>query len=158
MRGLLHAGAIVASALKPVVPPNIIFMRTCMARQQRRLACLFTRNHTAEMRLPDGKRLPMLDQHEGDGEGDVLPVAAVLLLLDAVPKLLLFLLLLVFTVAVTTWTCRLYQRQRHPWDGAMLSPPAAQLRAVQLEEDETLLRRRSSSMSPSSRSPPRMPM
>lgn len=101
----------------------------------------------------------MLDQHEGDGEGDVLPVAAVLLLLDAVPKLLLFLLLLVFTVAVTTWTCRLYQRQRHPWDGAMLSPPAAQLRAVQLEEDETLLRRRSSSKSPSSRfaSPPPPP-
>ena len=158
-RGLLHAGAKVASALKPVVPPNIIFMRTCMARQQRRLACLFTRNHTAEMRLLDGKRLPMLDQHEGDGEGDVLPVAAVLLLLDAVPKLLLFLLLLVFTVAVTTWTCRLYQRQRHPWDGAMLSPPAAQLRAVQLEEEETLLKRRSSSKSPSSRfaSPPPPP-
>ena len=89
----------------------------------------------------------------------MLPVAAVLLLLDAVPKLLLFLLLLVFTVAVTTWTCRLYQRQRHPWDGAMLSPPAAQLRAVQLEEDETLLRRRSSSKSPSSRfaSPPPPP-
>ena len=158
-RGLLHAGAKVASALKPVVPPNIIFMRTCMARQQRRLACLFTRNHTAEMRLLDGKRLPMLDQHEGDGEGDVLPVAAVLLLLDAVPKLLLFLLLLVFTVAVTTWTCRLYQRQRHPWDGAMLSPPAAQLRAVQLEEEETLLKRRSSSKSPTSRfaSPPPPP-
>ena len=133
-RGLLHFGAIVASAVKPVVPPNIIFMRACLARQQRRLACIFTRNHTAELRLPDGK-LSTWDQHEGD----VLPVAAVLLLLDAVPKLLLLLLSLVFIVAVTTWTCRrVCQRQ---WEGPVLSPPAAQLRAVQLEEEETLLRR-----------------